>query len=111
MAKQKIGDNVLRLRQAAGWTQSELGERIGLSRSAIGQIERGEVDTSASTLQAIADEFGVPIGKVTGEAGEVALSDEARALAEWYDALTIVDRAFVQDFFRRMFGGAGPSRG
>ena len=47
----RFGRAVLMLRQRRGWRQSDLGDRSGLSRSAISDIERGRVDRY--TLHAI----------------------------------------------------------
>lgn len=76
-----------------------------MSLSAIGQIERAEVDTAASTIQAMAEEFGVPIGEISGErsAGD-GFSKDASKIAEWYDSLDLDDRAYVMKFFQKTFG-------
>ena len=38
-----IGENIKRLRNERDWSQAELGEKIGKTRTAIWQYERGEV--------------------------------------------------------------------
>ncbi|HJP71295.1 MAG TPA: helix-turn-helix transcriptional regulator, partial [Candidatus Limnocylindria bacterium] len=43
----RFGRAVRVLRQRRGWRQSDLGDRCGLSRSAISDIERGHVDRYA----------------------------------------------------------------
>ncbi len=37
-----FGDHLRALRLAAGWNQTELGRRVGLSQSHLAKIERGE---------------------------------------------------------------------
>lgn len=37
----RLGENLLLLRKAAGWTASELGERVGVTRQTINNIEKG----------------------------------------------------------------------
>jgi transcriptional regulator with XRE-family HTH domain len=98
-----VADNVRRLRKARDWTQDDLATRVGLSRGAIGQIERGEVDPALSTAQAIADVFGVPIGELTGEARQtVKFTEEALELAAFYDGLKPVERAWVWELFQKL---------
>jgi transcriptional regulator with XRE-family HTH domain len=42
MSWRDLGEQIKRLREAAGLTQEELGERAGLSRMYVQMIERGE---------------------------------------------------------------------
>ena len=56
-----IAANVARLRLDRRLTQAALAERAGLSRVAIGKIERGAVLPRSRTLAALAGALGVPI--------------------------------------------------
>jgi transcriptional regulator with XRE-family HTH domain len=47
-------------------SQSDLGDRIGLSTNGISLIERGEVDPRASVIRAIADALGVSTDYLLG---------------------------------------------
>lgn len=48
------------LRQEKGWTQEELGKRVGMQRPAICKYEKGMVQNiSATTIKKFADAFGV----------------------------------------------------
>lgn len=49
----KFGTNLKRLRESKGMSQEELCFKSGLSKNQIGNIERGEVNTTISTLYAI----------------------------------------------------------
>lgn len=49
----KFGANLKRLRESQGMSQEELCFKSGLSKNQIGNIERGEVNTTISTLYAI----------------------------------------------------------
>ncbi|MCP9762983.1 helix-turn-helix domain-containing protein [Lacihabitans soyangensis] len=49
----KFGANLKRLRESKGLSQEELCFKSGLSKNQIGNIERGEVNTTISTLAAI----------------------------------------------------------
>ena len=64
MAERCIAANVARLRLDRELTQAELARRAGLSRVAVGKIERGEVEPQARTLDALAKALEVPIGKL-----------------------------------------------
>lgn len=56
-----IAENVARLRLDRQLTQAALAERAGLSRLALGKIERGVVLPRAGTLAALAGALGVPV--------------------------------------------------
>jgi len=47
------------LRELAALTQSELAEKAGLTRAAMGRIETGVVNPRPSTIRRIADALGV----------------------------------------------------
>jgi transcriptional regulator with XRE-family HTH domain len=98
---QTLADNLTRLIGAT--SHQEIAERVGISRSALYNILQGTVDPRLSTVQALADVLGKPIGALTGEAVEPAgVSREAEAIARLYDALDPEDRAFVWRFLRKL---------
>ena len=53
--KDVVARNLLRLRQAKGWTQEELADRVGLSVRYVGQVERGQASMSVTVLGQFAD--------------------------------------------------------
>lgn len=56
-----IGERVTQAREAANLSRAELGRRVGISRSAISQIENGTTKSpSAENLEKIADATSVP---------------------------------------------------
>ena len=60
-------------RALLGWSQQELADRALLSRNAVAQIERGEVDPRTSTLQAVRrvlEKGGVTFVAASGRLGE-----------------------------------------
>jgi len=52
------------LRAEQGWTQDELGKRVGVSRQAINALETEKHDPSLDLAYRIAAEFGVGVEKV-----------------------------------------------
>ena len=58
-------DNLLRvLRAERGWSQAELGQRLGVSRQAVNAIETGKHDPSLPLAFRIARVFGRSIDEV-----------------------------------------------
>lgn len=58
-------DNRLRvLRAERGWSQAELGDRIGVSRQAVNAIETGKHDPSLLLAFRIAQVFGLTVEAV-----------------------------------------------
>lgn len=56
-----VGDKIKSLRKAAGLTQTELGERVGVKKNAVSKWECGRVeDIPTATLKALAALFDVP---------------------------------------------------
>jgi putative transcriptional regulator len=49
------------LRTARGWTQEELGRRLGVSRQAVNALETEKHDPSLDLAYRIAAQFGAPI--------------------------------------------------
>ncbi len=47
------------LRQAKGWTQEEVADKLKMSQNAYGSIERGETDVNLSRLEQIAGLYGI----------------------------------------------------
>lgn len=61
--RERIAARVRALRQARGWTQAELGSRLGLSQARLSEIERGGGSFTAEQLIAVLELFNVPIGE------------------------------------------------
>lgn len=56
-----MNSRVRELREARGWSQAALGERLGVSRQTINSIETGKYDPSLPLAFKIARLFGEPI--------------------------------------------------
>ncbi|HZP76631.1 MAG TPA: LexA family transcriptional regulator [Pseudolabrys sp.] len=60
MAAKDVGERIRAEREARGWTQTQLGDHIGISQVAIAKIEMGETKMSKYLAQ-IARAFDLPI--------------------------------------------------
>ncbi len=57
----RFGHNLRRLRQEAGISQMELGNRCDMHFSVISRLERGERDPQLATLTALAEALAVTV--------------------------------------------------
>ena len=63
------GSKIRELRESESFSQDELAERVFLNRSAIAQFENNIREPNASTLQRIADVFGVSMDSLMKSEG------------------------------------------
>lgn len=65
-----LGARIAALRRSAGWSQAELGHRLGVSPSAIGMYEQGRREPASVLLIAMAEAFSVSTDYLlTGKTG------------------------------------------
>lgn len=77
-----MGKRVRKQRQLIGLTQQELAERIGVSTSFVGHVERGTRKASLETLVALSNALGVGVDYLL--AGSLQSSpDEENPPAPW----------------------------
>ena len=62
----KIGEMILRKRQAAGMTQEQLASQVPCSRTIIAQYEIGLKTPSVSIVARLADVFGCTVDELIG---------------------------------------------
>ena len=99
-----MGEKIKELRKARGWSQTELGQRLGLQKSAISKYERGIITKfSQEQLEEIAAVFGVSPAVLFGysedEAEMTALikriralpPDRVRQVTAFLDALEVIE--------------------
>lgn len=80
-----IGDHIRRLRESKGWTQQELGKRLGKKTSTISAYETNAKLPSAECLIEMAELFGVSLdtlvyGENAGLLSVRSLSQEQKGL-------------------------------
>ena len=89
---QSFGRAVRRLRQERGMTQAELASRLGLGRTSITNLEKGQQSPPLSMLPEIASALGVdPLhlmadavgGDVSAESGALAATVHDEELRRW----------------------------
>lgn len=61
-----VGNNIRRLRMEHEWTQEELADRLGVSRSAMGNYEREQREPGIDMLIRLADIFGITVDALVG---------------------------------------------
>ncbi len=65
------------LRLSSGYTQQELSEKLGISRSTIGMYETGAREPDFETLELIADFFNVDIDYLIGRTKQTTVLPES----------------------------------
>ena len=78
-----VGKNVKRLRIAAGLSQAELAERMGVDRSYVSGLEQGQRNPTVVTLWHMARALGARLQDLTRELesrGRVAYEPDLRIL-------------------------------
>ena len=66
----KIGDMILKKRQAAGMTQEQLAAQVPCSRTIIAQYEIGLKTPSVSIVARLADVFGCTVDELIGRGND-----------------------------------------
>jgi transcriptional regulator with XRE-family HTH domain len=61
VVRNKFGKKIRDLRRSKGWSQEELADKVGLHRTYIGAIERGEQNVSIDNIAKLAKTFNVSL--------------------------------------------------
>ncbi|HTA83621.1 MAG TPA: helix-turn-helix transcriptional regulator [Bacteroidia bacterium] len=56
-----FGKNLRKIRLQKGMSQEYLADEVGIPTNQVGRIERGEVNTSISTANALANSLGIKV--------------------------------------------------
>lgn len=91
-----IGEKILNLRKARGWSQEELAEHIGVTRQAVSRWESGAAKPDTDKVIAICDLFGVSADYLirdyaggSSEPVQTAAPKQATAIGEAIRAMTL----------------------
>jgi len=60
----KFGERIRSLREKIGMSQEEFGFKVGLHRTYIGSIERGEQNVSIDNIVKLAKAFRIPLSEL-----------------------------------------------
>lgn len=86
--KQQIGKQLKELRLSRGWRQSDLSEKVGLSRPAICNIEAGKRALTLTTLQRFCEVYSIDISY---------FGIETNNFNEALDLTTRIEKVFKSD--------------
>lgn len=67
--EQRIGRVIRERRKARGWSQEDFGFEVGLHRTYVGVIERGEKSMSVGSLVKVAKTLGLKASELLQKAG------------------------------------------
>ncbi|MDI6943712.1 XRE family transcriptional regulator [Microbacterium barkeri] len=101
-----VGRRLREARTLTGLSVSALARRLGISTSAVSQIERGVMQPSVSRLIAITDALGVPLATVLSGSVATGPDDGSYALERAADAAYLELGGGV--VFRRLAPGDSP---
>jgi putative transcriptional regulator len=62
--KKAIGQRIVQLREAKGWSQADLARQLGKDRQAIEKLENGKVNPTLYSLLEVADALGISLSKL-----------------------------------------------
>ena len=110
------GERIKKLREAAGISQGELGEKSGVDPSYISLLETGRrPNPGVETLRRIAPVLGTSIAYLAGETDDPSPPRRADTVAAWspsgYDKLTPEQQREVDEFIayvRHKYRKGGP---
>jgi transcriptional regulator with XRE-family HTH domain len=91
---ERVGKNIAAVRKAMGRTQAEVAERIGIDMVSLSRIERGVVTPGLPTLDNIANELKVPLGRLFDGASASSTTLADTIISE-LEPLSESDRLFL----------------
>ena len=90
-------NRIRELREANGWTQTQLGKRIGVAKTTITGYEREDRQPTPATICALCDLFGCTADYLLGRSASPlpVISPEDAAILDAYHALPLELRRVV----------------
>ena len=67
MSNTFLGENIRKLRDNAGFTQSNIAQFVGVDQSLISKVEKGERTLSADLIEKLAALFAVPVEELENQ--------------------------------------------
>jgi transcriptional regulator with XRE-family HTH domain len=97
----RVGRAIARNRVAAGLTQEQVAEQLGIGNEAVSRIERGLVMPNVARLMELADIFDCDISDLLTEASNRS-SDQAKHLARLLSGVASRDREMIVEIVERL---------
>lgn len=110
LTSRDLGARLRQMRQASGYTQEQLAEKVGITPQQVQKYEAGRNMMSADRLQSFAEALAVTICDFFVENGQ-AVPLRALELALLEAFREIVDEEIQRSIVRLTIHAAGPSRG
>nr|WP_249183358.1 helix-turn-helix transcriptional regulator [Burkholderia cenocepacia] len=101
LVNRKIGKTIAKKRKAAGFTQEQVAERLGIGNEAFSRIERGLVSPGIFKLYELADLFGCGVETFLIE-GSRRSTDQAEHLERLVSKLSAPDRQLIVGIVERL---------
>ena len=96
----KLGERIIQLREAKGWTTNRLANQCGLSQSFLRAVELGEKSISVDNLELLCQALEINLKGFFDTPGENELDDES--LCRQVRRLNQEQRAALASFLRTM---------
>jgi transcriptional regulator with XRE-family HTH domain len=80
-----FGNRLLTLRKQQGWSQPDLGKKVGTSGAIIGRYERGEITPSIGVAKKLAEAFGVTLDSLVGDNEVPNILQDQSMLMRWQE--------------------------
>lgn len=101
LINQRLGKTIAKKRKAAGYTQEEVAEHLGIGPEAFSRIERGKVGASVSKLFELATLFDCGVETFLVE-GSRRTSEQAERMARLLSGLSSADRQLMVNLVDRL---------
>lgn len=101
LINQQLGQTIAKKRKAAGFTQEQVAEHLGIGPEAFSRIERGKAGASVAKLFELATLFGCGVETFLVE-GSGRTSEQAERMAQMLSELSSSDRQFMVSLVDRL---------
>lgn len=97
-----IGDEIHQARRSRGWTQGDLGRKVGVSQAHVSDIERGQASGAPGIVEKMCNELDIDFRQAVGRAfgvysqAETAILNDPSLRAEDRQLLLLIHREMVK---------------